>query len=360
MRFFRLIAIAFAIVSTLNSYGQADIQNSTAPAATSISKPVPVESEYVVGAYYWISWDTHKVLTHFMDWNDSMFQPLLGQYNSTDTAVIDQHIKWAVENGISFFAVQFYETQLKEGFLKADFLPYIKFAFIAPIELSVSEDSEKMVHQIEWMSKYFDRQQYLRINGKPVVFILIRYANSNLTPQEEGRLLDRIKDTKAFAQKTGQNLYLVGVYSIGDGRFDRTSQKISQEFDAITVYNMPEAGGKSTSYNIMVSTYKLQTNSWSQKAKATNISFIPTVIPGFDDSLSFQHRTRDWLVTRPGSTPKKFQTMCEAIKPYIDPNNKILMITAWNEFAEGSVIEPTKEFGFSYLEVIKQTFATQR
>ena len=49
--------------------------------------------------------------------------------------------------------------------------------------------------------------------------------------------------------------------------------------------------------------------------------------------------------------------MCEAIKQYINPNNKMLMITAWDEFAEGSVIEPTKEHGFSYLEVIKQTFA---
>jgi hypothetical protein len=122
---------------------------------------------------------------------------------------------------------------------------------------------------------------------------------------------------------------------------------------------MPEAGGNSKPYDFMVSAYKSRTKEWSDGFKATNIRFIPNVIPGFDDSLSYRHGTREWLVTRSGSTPEKFQMMCEAIKPYIDPNNKMLMITAWNEFAEGSVIEPTKEHGFSYLEVIKQTFTTK-
>jgi hypothetical protein len=208
------------------------------------------------------------------------------------------------------------------------------------------------------MSPYFDNPQYLKINGRPVIFILIRYAGDRLTLQEESLLLTRIKDTKSFARKIGQNPYLVGVYSIGDGRFDRTSRKISQEFDTITIYNMPAAGGNSTSYDFMVSAYKSRTKDWSEEVKAANISFIPNVIPGFDDSLSYRHGTRGWLITRSGSTPKKFQMMCEAIKQYINPNNNMLMITAWNEFAEGSVIEPTKEYGFSYLEVIKQTFTT--
>jgi hypothetical protein len=37
---------------------------------------------------------------------------------------------------------------------------------------------------------------------------------------------------------------------------------------------------------------------------------------------------------------------------------KILMIEAWNEFGEGSYIEPTKKWGFGYLEAIKKAFAS--
>jgi hypothetical protein len=55
--------------------------NPAIPSATTtaLPEPVPVRSDYLVGAYYWISWNTNKVLANFMDWRDSMFQPLLGQ-----------------------------------------------------------------------------------------------------------------------------------------------------------------------------------------------------------------------------------------------------------------------------------------
>jgi hypothetical protein len=51
--------------------------------------------------------------------------------------------------------------------------------------------------------------------------------------------------------------------------------------------------------------------------------------------------------------------MLSGAKQILDTNNlmpKILMIEAWNEFGEGSYIEPTKKWGFSYLETIKNVF----
>jgi len=51
--------------------------------------------------------------------------------------------------------------------------------------------------------------------------------------------------------------------------------------------------------------------------------------------------------------------MLRGAKQFMDSNAsvpKILMIEAWNEFGEGSYIEPTKKWGFSYLEAIKKVF----
>lgn len=351
---FRIVLITLTVSSLILGLGCTPTPESTIP------EPTPVSSNYLVGAYYWISWGTKEVLTPFMDWNDSMFQPMLGQYDSTDTSVVNWHIKWAVEHGISFFAVQGYEAQLKAGFLKASFLPCIKFCFIAPHELSATENPDDFTYQIDWMSKYFDNPQYLKLNGRPVVFVLIRYKGYRLEPEEESLLLSRIQDAKLHMKAIGQNPYLVATYAtIGDGIFSRTSEQINKEFDAITAYSMPEAGGKSTPYDAMVSSYISLTQDWAQGAEEAGIDFVPNVIPGFDDSLSYQHGTREWLIVRSGNTLEKFQQMCEGIKQYIDLDNKMLMVAAWNEFAEGSVLEPTKENGFAYLDVLREVYCEE-
>ena len=343
--------------TTTATYSTTTITSSFSTVTTTttiIPLPLPVKSNYLVGAYYWVSWNPNIVFSNYFDWKDSVFHPILGYYDSTNTTVVNYHIKWAVENGISFFAIQFYEPQLQAGFLNASFLPYIKFAFIAPHELSTN--SENFDTQINYMSKYFSNSQYLKINSRPVVFIIINPYNVALTSDEESQLVTKMNNLKSYDQSNGLNPYLIGVYGIGDGSFNLTSQRISQEFDAITTYSWPSAGGSTSSYDAFVASFLSLTNSWKNGANAQGLSFVPVVSPGENDSLSYQHGTRDWLVAHSGSTPDKFKTMINGIKSYADSqNNKMLMIEAWNEFSEGSVIEPTQENGFGYLQSIKQS-----
>ena len=60
------------------------------------------------------------------------------------------------------------------------------------------------------------------------------------------------------------------------------------------------------------------------------------------------------------SSPKSFQSHLEDAKDFIDAHERLterhVMICCWNEFAEGTVIEPTLEHGYGYVEAIKSTF----
>jgi hypothetical protein len=38
---------------------------------------------------------------------------------------------------------------------------------------------------------------------------------------------------------------------------------------------------------------------------------------------------------------------------------KIITVNAWNEWPEGSVLEPEKEYGYGYLEAIKAVFGAR-
>jgi hypothetical protein len=62
------------------------------------------------------------------------------------------------------------------------------------------------------------------------------------------------------------------------------------------------------------------------------------------------------------NTPENFRNALQISKDWIGKNlksNKILTINSWNEWTEGSMLEPEREFGYSYLEAIKSVFGAK-
>jgi len=58
-----------------------------------------------------------------------------------------------------------------------------------------------------------------------------------------------------------------------------------------------------------------------------------------------------------GSCPKLFGCWLEDVfirfKPY-SPNENLIFINAWNEWAEGNHLEPDQKWGCAYLEEVKR------
>jgi hypothetical protein len=105
-------------------------------------------------------------------------------------------------------------------------------------------------------------------------------------------------------------------------------------------------------YQSMVDTY-LDFYGSAKSTKGT-LSYIAPASPGWD--------SRPWggKLFRENPTPEKFKQMLIGAKDFVGSNKSnipnILMIEAWNEFGEGAFIEPTKKWGFEYLQVIRSTF----
>jgi hypothetical protein len=61
------------------------------------------------------------------------------------------------------------------------------------------------------------------------------------------------------------------------------------------------------------------------------------------------------------STPDSFEAHLRSAKEVMDRNPEKTMrtgvICCWNEFGEGSYIEPTKKYGTQYLERVKKVFS---
>ncbi|MCX8053996.1 MAG: glycoside hydrolase family 99-like domain-containing protein, partial [Armatimonadetes bacterium] len=154
-------------------------------------------------------------------------------------------------------------------------------------------------------------------------------------------------------------LYLIGCTYPGKERIETL---LREGYDALSGYNYPSAGNrgqKIAPYEWMVEGYK---DFWNQIADAAIIPYIPVCEPGWD--------ARPWhgrdSFFRTGKSPDLWRQMLENAKAFVDDpkhkqdgEKKLVFLEAWNEFGEGDYIEPHAEFGFDYLEAIRQVFAPQ-
>ena len=62
------------------------------------------------------------------------------------------------------------------------------------------------------------------------------------------------------------------------------------------------------------------------------------------------------------STPEKFEAALRRAREWCDANTpegapKLITVNSWNEWTEGSYLEPDTHFEFGYLEAVRRVFA---
>ncbi len=348
-----------------------------------VPAPQSAKSEVTLGAYIFPGWyrdeDTgdYPYRTHDQDseWRSVAKQPkprpLLGFYDDSLPEVNDWHIKWALDHGISFFCFDWYWNAgehrllrtLERGFLKAKYQHLMKFCihwcnhaldwkgrpWRRPLDKDFQTDA--LVELTEYLAdRYFRLPNYLTIDGRPalVVWDVKRVIKANAGPAGFARTLAQMNDV---LRKRGlKDVYLV---SIGGGKDRRAAG-----FSGITGYGYYGTdydskyqwrGGHSIPYEDMVQHYETR---WRGITAANTLPYILPIGSNWDSRP--RHRERARVIA--GKTPGKFRVMCENSLKYVDQRVNMAIIEAWNEWGEGSFIEPDQEWGFAFLDVVRGVF----
>jgi len=257
--------------------------------------------------------------------------PTLGAYDSHDPKVLDQHCRWAEEAGVDTFIVSWWGhgnfsdramDKILDSCRRRGLSACIYYETV-PRPRTAEAAAEDIV---KVLNKYGRDTAYLKVNGKPVVFVYGRAL------QELG-LTNWLKAIGLINEK-----YEGGVAAIGD-KFGYGSVRV---FDGVHTYNT--AGmlrGKSPAD---VRTWAGDTyRSWVELAESVGKISTITVIPGYDDTK----------IRKPGLAVERYDSRLyrvqweEAIKA--DPH--WILITSFNEWHEGSEIEPSLEYGDKYIEI---------
>jgi glycosyl transferase family WbsX len=329
-----------------------------------IPRPRPASTgRYQIGAYYFPGWPTKekwKVLDAFPE-----RRPLLGYYAEGDPTVMDWQIKWAVEHGIGFFAFDWYwdrgqrqlEHALHDGYFKARFRSLLKFCLLWANHNPPGSSSEADLLAVVdfWIANYFRRPEYLTLGGKPVVIVFEpRRLRADMGSEAVTVALRRMRARVVEAGLPG--LFLLATV---DDRPEELARLEAEGYDAGTGYNYPRAGMADRTalrgaYDDMVDGYE---RIWTEVARAGILDYVPVTEPGWD--------SRPWhgdgALVRTGRTPDKFRDMLARARAFVDRHpvaggKKLVLIEAWNEYGEGEIIEPHREWGFDYLDAIRSVF----
>lgn len=319
------------------------LEGSTDVAATSTSG-----SDRLIGAHYYTWYGPNN---HWS--NGYRGTPTLGEYDSKDPAVIEQHVEWAANNGIDWFNATWWgpesysartlENHVAPALAGTDvefsvlYEPKGRFDYDEPtVDFDDRENREILATDLEHVAaEMVDNPNYLRIDGKPVLYV---YIARTFTGDVQGAF----EEAQARA---GTKFYLVGDYG-------RTAQLPNPVFDAVSPYNMyrPVEGVNDGFVDYVDRTYE----GWHLLAREADFEFIPLVLPGFDNTEANWAPDGQPVLNR---SPERYRALCEVARRYMSEEREMALITSFNEWHEFTSVEPGEGFGSTYLDITDESLS---
>ncbi len=205
------------------------------------------------------------------------------------------------------------------------------------LEQNYGGTTEWLKH-IEYLIQCFKDKRYIRIDDKPVLIIY--------KPGLIVELKKMISVWQHYLEKNG----IKGIYIIGSN-----APSVCENIVDGILFHEPALSLEATSAQrdktgILKYNY---TELWENILKNFNSSNVKTYYSGvvnFDDTP----RRGEKGVVIEGGTPELFEKYLEKLlKKNQVVGNDITFINAWNEWGEGMYLEPDTNYGYEYLEAVK-------
>ncbi len=341
MRLHQYICLAVLFALCLTQQTSAQMQ----PTDTTDRHPI------TLGVYYYPWYKPASFNTTLRGKLTPQQSPAVGRYDSRDPQVIASHIDQSRRGNIRFWAVSWWgpnhdtDITIRNHILKHPRIGEVDFCIhyeatgrFGPFD---NPHFDTLTDDFRYLAKtYFQQDNYLRVDGKPVVIIYLTRAYF-LTEKSRQAVRDM---RKAIEQEFGLQLYLVG----DDFYSDKLDPERAVSWDAVTsfdVYGMAFQihGCTQKGLDVLENIHKKARNT----AHDLGVDFIPTVSPGFNDTaVRDGHPPRPRYLTLNGQPQPPGSLFSASLKqtalPYTDPAiGRILMVNSFNEWYEDTQIEPT-------------------
>lgn len=325
-----------------------------------VPRPNTIGAAMDVCAYYFPGWDSPAKWDCIRQ-TAPVRKPLLGYYDESKPECVDWQIKWARENGISCFLVDWYWsagqqhlTHWFEAYRNSRYRDMLKVAIMWANHNGPGTHSAEDWRQVvgHWIERYFNLPGYYKLDGKPLVFI---WDPRNIRADLGGS--DAVKASMAEAQGMAQAAGYPGIsFYVVNSDYSQSDVEtlVKEGYFGITNYHeWGEQPGK-----LKVGRYenvlKRAPEAWEAKEKsAGGLQYIPVIDTGWDSRP--WHGDEAYVIR--GRTPELFGDLCQKGREFAVKYKKpFVVLGPVNEWGEGSYIEPCTEFGFDMLEQVRLVF----
>ncbi|MCE5267305.1 MAG: glycoside hydrolase family 99-like domain-containing protein [Planctomycetaceae bacterium] len=326
-------------------------------------------------------------------------KPLWGYTNEANPKDMAQKIDAAADHGIDAFIFDWYyyedglflERGLEKGFFGAANNRRLKFALmwadhpwleIHPWKLDTPQKTlypgpvsprvfDRMTDYI--ISTYFKHPSYWLLEGRPYfsIYDLTTLLECFGSAPATRAALDRFRKKTAAAGFPGLHLNAVvwGQPILPKEKTPANAAELVKQlgFDSVTsyvwVHHVALPKFPATPYEHVQEKYF---EYWLQAEKTFGVPYYPNVTMGWDPSPRanqsdpYVNRGYPFMATISGNTPERFKAALEATKERLaarPANERVLTINCWNEWTEGSYLEPDTVNGMKYLEAVRDVFS---
>ncbi|MFX0099897.1 MAG: glycoside hydrolase family 99-like domain-containing protein [Candidatus Hodarchaeota archaeon] len=350
---------------------------------------------YDIAAYVWPAYHDEPRWREFMpggegEWetmrrSKPMFEghyqprvPMWGYTDESDPKDMAQKIEAAIAHHVNVFIFDWYwyenqpflEEALNEGFLKArncnEMGFFLMWANHDASTLWMYDRSHE--HEVIWpgsvtesqfetimdrvIARYFSYPSYYKIDGCPVfsTYEVKTLVNGLGGTKKTKKALDLFRKKVKDAGFPGLHLQAIA------WKVNRTLIK-KLGFDSITSYQWAHHVRPKGPYEDWAG---LNVAKWEEWNKKYPISYFPHVSIGWDTNPRFKVYKENTIVN---NKPELFGKYMEHAMEFIKQNKitpPLITVNSWNEWCEGSYLEPDMKYKMAYLEAVKKAVENKR
>lgn len=363
--------------------------------------------DYSVAAYVWPSCHDEEMSREALwgegigEWEiikrgnprfDGHYQPrvpLWGYEMDDDPVAWEKKIDAATNHRVNVFIFDWYwydgkpflEETVNDGFLKARNSEKMKFYIMwanhdVPGNMwnhyRYKTDSLLWQGEVDWsnfkivvgrvINHYFKQPNYFKIDNKPVFSI---YSLTDLVQSFNG--IEGTKKALNYFREEVKKAGFPGLHLQGIGRVSNSNPiLISGKFgegkgineivsdlslNSITMYNWNSHADTEDYLKYGEGAIVLR-NKWDS---TLTIPFFPCISVGWDNTPRYPNFGKESVI-HINNTPESFAAYLQKTRDYVNKHPeqaKLIIINAWNEWVEGSYLEPDMRWGYGYLEAVK-------
>ena len=329
-----------------------------------IPKPKPLQKGILIGAHHCPLWEKDYLNAWSQLIKHPERTPALGFYAQENPEVSDWETKWAVEHGIDFFIYCWYRTSqggpvehrfgsaIHDGLFMSRFVDQMKFTIMWENQSrgtsGVADEADLKENLFPfWMAQYFKHPSYLKVDNKPVLFIYRpEFLSTDLGSVENvAKAFEWMR--QACRDEGFDGLWILGEYRGLDPNHLRLMKQLGLDYSFAYVWPLPDSPPPEVAIQKQLS-YMRQTQ---------ELGILPQVLTASQAWSGWADEGSIWKIP-----PDGFKTLLEGTKAFAatlppeELGSRMVLLDNWNEWGEGHYIAPYREYGFGYLDAVREVF----